>query len=87
MSQSYTHIIDLAKEVEPPENGILTRTLFNDDNVKAVSVAGRRCFAMAKETSSDLCRCRLRLVERWKCTWSHDHRSNHRMCSWESVGL
>ena len=36
MSQSYTHIIDLAKEVEPPSDGILTRTLFNDDDVKAV---------------------------------------------------
>ena len=36
MNQSYTHILDLAKEVEPPEDGILTRTLFNDDDVKAV---------------------------------------------------
>ena len=36
MSHSFTHIIDLAKEVEPPEDGILTRTLFNDDHVKAV---------------------------------------------------
>ena len=36
MSNNYTHIIDLAKEVEPPEDGILTRTLFNDDAVKAV---------------------------------------------------
>lgn len=36
MSKSYTHIIDLAKEVDPPEDGILTRTLFNDDAVKAV---------------------------------------------------
>ncbi len=36
MSHNYTHIIDLAKEVEPPEDGILTRTLFNDDHVKAV---------------------------------------------------
>lgn len=33
---SYTHIVDLAKEVEPPEDGILTRPLFNDDHVKAV---------------------------------------------------
>ena len=32
----YTHIIDLAKEVEPPDDGILTRTVFNDDHVKAV---------------------------------------------------
>ena len=36
MSNNYTHITNLAKEVEPPEDGILTRTLFNDDNVKAV---------------------------------------------------
>ena len=36
MSQGYTHIVDLAKEVEPPEDGILTRTLFNDDDVKGV---------------------------------------------------
>jgi len=36
MSQHYTHFVDLAKEVEPPEDGILTRTLFNDDDVKAV---------------------------------------------------
>ena len=36
MSDNYMHIADLAKAVEPPEDGILTRTLFNDDNVKAV---------------------------------------------------
>jgi len=36
---SYTHIVDLAKEVEPPDDGILTRTLFNDDDVKAVIFA------------------------------------------------
>jgi quercetin dioxygenase-like cupin family protein len=33
---NYTHITNLAKEVESPQDGILTRTLFNDDNVKAV---------------------------------------------------
>ena len=36
MSQVFTHIIDIAKEVEPPDDGILTRTMFNDDDVKAV---------------------------------------------------
>jgi quercetin dioxygenase-like cupin family protein len=36
MSKDYTHFADLAKEVVPPEDGILTRTLFNDDHVKAV---------------------------------------------------
>ena len=36
MSHRYTHVVDLAEEVEPPEDGILTRTLFNDDDVKVV---------------------------------------------------
>jgi quercetin dioxygenase-like cupin family protein len=36
MSQAFTRITDLANEVEPPDDGILTRTLYNDDNVKAV---------------------------------------------------
>ena len=36
MTQGFTRIADLAKEVEPPNHGILTRTLFNDDDVKAV---------------------------------------------------
>jgi quercetin dioxygenase-like cupin family protein len=36
MNPKYTYILDLAKEVEPPDDGILTRTLFNDDDVKAV---------------------------------------------------
>jgi quercetin dioxygenase-like cupin family protein len=36
MSDAYTHIVDLAKEAEPPENGILSRTVFNDERIKAV---------------------------------------------------
>jgi len=36
MSQEFTHIVDLANEVEPPADGILTRALFNNDDVKAV---------------------------------------------------
>lgn len=36
MSQSYTHIIDLVQKVQPPGDGILTRTLFNDDDLKAI---------------------------------------------------
>ena len=47
MTQCYTHIIDLAKEVEPPDDGILTRTLFNDDHVKAVIFG----FAQGEELS------------------------------------
>ena len=33
---NYTYFADLAKEVEVPEKGILSRTLYNDDRLKAV---------------------------------------------------
>ena len=36
MTTAYTHFLDLAKEVPPPEKGILSRTLFNDDRLKVV---------------------------------------------------
>jgi quercetin dioxygenase-like cupin family protein len=47
MTTSYTHFTDLAKEVQPPDKGILSRTLFNDDRLKAV-VFG---FAQGEELS------------------------------------
>ena len=36
MSTAYTHIADLAAQAEPPEQGILSRTIHNDDQLKAV---------------------------------------------------
>lgn len=33
---NYTHILDLAQEAAPPENGILSRTVFQDEQIKAV---------------------------------------------------
>jgi quercetin dioxygenase-like cupin family protein len=36
MTTAYTHFSDLAKEVQPPDKGILSRTLFSDDRLKAV---------------------------------------------------
>lgn len=36
MTIDYTHILDLVKEAEPPAGGILSRTVFQDDRVKAV---------------------------------------------------
>jgi hypothetical protein len=36
MTTAYTHILDLAKEAEPPADGILSRTILQDDQVKAV---------------------------------------------------
>ena len=47
MDSSYTHFLDLAKEAELPKDGILSRTLFNDDQVKAVLFA----FAEGEELS------------------------------------
>jgi quercetin dioxygenase-like cupin family protein len=35
MTTTYTHILDLVKEAEPPVDGILSRTVFQDDRIKA----------------------------------------------------
>lgn len=52
MNQDYTHIVDLAKEVEPPKDGILTRTLFHDDNVKAVIFGFGKGEELSEHTAS-----------------------------------
>ena len=36
MTTTYTHILDLANEAEPPADCILSRTVFQDDRIKAV---------------------------------------------------
>ena len=36
MTTNHTYFSDLAKEVQPPDKGILSRTLYNDDRLKAV---------------------------------------------------
>ena len=43
----YTQFLDLAKEVQPPDQGILSRTLYNDDHFKAVLFG----FAQGEELS------------------------------------
>lgn len=48
MDGAYTFVADLAREVTIPENGILSRTLHNDDRVK-VLVFG---FAPGQELSA-----------------------------------
>ena len=47
MTTPYMHITDLAKEAQPPEKGILSRTLFNDEKFKAVIFG----FAQGEELS------------------------------------
>jgi quercetin dioxygenase-like cupin family protein len=46
MSDSF-RFLDLAKEVQAPDKGILSRTLFNDDRLKAVAFG----FAQGEELS------------------------------------
>jgi len=36
MTTNFTHILDLAKEAEPPADGILSKTIYQDDHIKAV---------------------------------------------------
>ena len=33
---TYSHVLDLAAAAEPPADGILSRTIFQDDKIKAV---------------------------------------------------
>jgi quercetin dioxygenase-like cupin family protein len=47
MTTTYTHFSDLAQEVQPPAKGILSRTLYNDDWLKAVLFG----FAQGEELS------------------------------------
>jgi quercetin dioxygenase-like cupin family protein len=46
----YTVFLDLTKEVQPPDKGILSRTLFNDDRLKAVAFG----FAQGEELSEHI---------------------------------
>jgi quercetin dioxygenase-like cupin family protein len=37
MTATFTHVLDLAREAEPPADGILSRTIYQDDRLKAVA--------------------------------------------------
>jgi quercetin dioxygenase-like cupin family protein len=49
---SYTHFSDLAREVQPPDKGILSRTLFNDDRLKVVVFGFAREEELSEHTAS-----------------------------------
>jgi quercetin dioxygenase-like cupin family protein len=36
MTTAFTHVLDLAREAEPPADGILSRTIYQDEQLKAV---------------------------------------------------
>jgi quercetin dioxygenase-like cupin family protein len=47
MTTTYTHFSDLTQQIQPPDKGILSRTLFNDDRLKVVGFG----FAQGEELS------------------------------------
>jgi quercetin dioxygenase-like cupin family protein len=49
---TYTHFSDLAKEIQPPDKGILSRTLHNDDRLKAVIFGFGRGEELSEHTAS-----------------------------------
>jgi quercetin dioxygenase-like cupin family protein len=52
MSTPYTHFADLAAEVEPPADGVLSRTLYNDDRLKVVLFGFSAGQELSEHTSS-----------------------------------
>ena len=47
MTMPYRQVGDLAKEIQPPDKGILSQTIFNDDRLKVVLFG----FAQGEELS------------------------------------
>lgn len=52
MTLPYTLVGDLALEVQPPDKGILSRTLFNDDRLKAVLFGFAQDEELSEHTAS-----------------------------------
>jgi quercetin dioxygenase-like cupin family protein len=52
MSPTYTHIANLAEEAQPPADGILSRTLYQDEHVKAVVFGFGAGQELSEHTSS-----------------------------------
>ena len=49
---TYTHFLDLAKEGEPPAAGILSRTIFQDDKIKAVAFGFAKDQELSEHTAA-----------------------------------
>jgi quercetin dioxygenase-like cupin family protein len=48
----YTLFLDLAKEAQTPDRGILSRTLYNDDRLKAVAFGFAKGEELSEHTAS-----------------------------------
>ena len=52
MTTSYTHFSDLAQEAQPPDKGILSRTLYSDDRLKVVLFGFAQDEELSEHTAS-----------------------------------
>ena len=52
MNPPYMHVSDLAGQVEPPEDGILSRTPYNDERIKAVLFGSGAGQELSEHTAS-----------------------------------
>jgi hypothetical protein len=88
MTMTYLHVSDLAKEVQPPDKGILSRTLYNDDRLKAVAFGFAQGEELSEHTASmpaalHFLQSEAKLtpgedtVEAKPGTWGPVHRGNH----------
>jgi len=59
MTPNYTHILD--QRIEPPADGILSRTIYQDDKLKAVAFG----FGQSQELSEHTGSLRLKLSSFW----------------------
>ena len=70
MTAPYTHILDLAKEAEPPADGILSKTIYQDDQIKAVVFGFGQGQELSEHTASKpaCCSSRVRRLSAWAMT-------------------
>ncbi len=51
-SKADTHILELAKEAEPTTDGILSKTIYQDDQIKAVVFGFGQCQELSEHTAA-----------------------------------
>ena len=52
MNMAFTHVVDIASKAEPPEDGILTRTVFDDEQLKVVMFGFGRGEELSEHTAA-----------------------------------
>jgi hypothetical protein len=57
MTPTYTHFLDLAKEAEAPADGILGRTIYQDDQIKAVVFGFGQRQELSEHTAAKTATC------------------------------